>query len=313
LAQVVATPEGPVEFIGLKRWTVQMIRDTMAVKAPGQPLGQCAEVLRQVGFVSASAVGMVDAAGPRTIVTVIEPQDSARVVLKPANDSAADRTAWRDAIEVFRTHNRAFQAALTAAERRRAGDAAAVRDAARRAGRDSAYVPRLWAFLNAHRRERDFRDAVRVLASDGNVANQALAAAILGGFMHRDRAWLVLMDAQRSGAAPVAATASQVLQAAAARSRDVDWTPAVPAIRHLLAGTNVYLLNPTLDVLTRTRVSPSLAATLLDAETSELLLAEVAAHEPRVRETAHAFLVQVSGRDLGYDAAAWSRWIAALH
>jgi hypothetical protein len=256
---------------------------------------------------------VVDERGTRTIVTVVEPADSARVVLRPARDSARDKSEWRDGIAIFRAHNHAFQAALTTVERHRAGDGTALRDAARAAGKDSTFVPAMWRFLDAHRTDGDFRDGLRVLALDGNVANQALAAAILGGFMDRDSAWWSLIDAERSSVDAVAITASQVLvSAVTSRPHGVDWAPAVPAIRHLAEGTNVFLLEPTLDVLARTRISPSLAALVLEPSKSDLLLAFVAAHEPTVREAAHAFLVQISGRDYGYDADLWSRWISSL-
>jgi hypothetical protein len=56
-----------IEFIGLKRWSVEMIRDTMAVRAPGQPLGECAVVLQRIGFPSASSAEF-DRPGSRHIV-----------------------------------------------------------------------------------------------------------------------------------------------------------------------------------------------------------------------------------------------------
>ena len=50
-AQVVNTPDGRVvEFVGLEQWTVERVQQEMAKRAPGEPLGACATVLKALGF-----------------------------------------------------------------------------------------------------------------------------------------------------------------------------------------------------------------------------------------------------------------------
>src|SRR4028118_771953 len=73
-AQIVDTPEGRVEFIGLDKWNVERIKAVMAEKAPGKPLGQCAAVLVQIGFPSASSasIGKIDGKDYQ-VVTLVEP------------------------------------------------------------------------------------------------------------------------------------------------------------------------------------------------------------------------------------------------
>src|SRR3954464_5099156 len=84
LGQQVETPAGPVEFVGLHRWTVQMIQDSMKVHAPGQPLGHCAAVLRSMGFPSPQALYMTSPDRPPSIlVLLVEPQDSDLVHYRP--------------------------------------------------------------------------------------------------------------------------------------------------------------------------------------------------------------------------------------
>lgn len=287
-----------------------MIRDTMAARAPGKPLGECAAILVQIGFPSASSARFVDEGRPpRTVVTVVEPDDSARVKPRPVpTDSFPDRPEWSLATRLFVTHNRDFQAAIRSytpgrVRGRGAGPASA----------DSAVMAGMWAFLDEHHSTDDFEAAIWVLAADANPTNQAVAAAILGNFADRDLAWWTLMDAQRSPHAAVAATSQQILSAMARRAlRPVDWAPVLPSIRHLLQGTNVYLFAGTLEILTRTRISPSLASALLRDGAGDLLLAHLASQEDALRGPAHAFLVQLAGRDLGDDPVAWSRWIAEL-
>ncbi|HEX8907287.1 MAG TPA: hypothetical protein VF771_20715, partial [Longimicrobiaceae bacterium] len=254
-AQVVSTPEGQVEFIGLKRWTVEMVRDTMARHAPGQPLGQCAAVLERIGFPSASSLHESRPDGKEyVVVTLVEPADSARVHLRPPpTDSLPDVRGWREMTRLFRESNRAFQTAVNGYAAHRAGDTATVRAFLSMAGRDTAWVRDAWRFLESRRTEGDFRRAVRTLAGDRNRANTATAAAILANFAGRDAAWWALADAQRDRRAPVAATATQVLTSMANQApRRVDWRPALPALRDLLRGTNVFLLSDEIEILRRT-------------------------------------------------------------
>ena len=303
-----------IEFIGLKQWTVQMIRDTMAVKAPGAPLGQCAVLLEAIGFPSASSAEFIREGHRHIVVTLVEPADSARVRLRPERpDSSPDRPAWRGVDSLFRARNPAFATAVSLVYVHRAGDTAAERVALRPTRGDSADVRQVWAFLDAHRSQHDLEEALWVLATDGNSANLAVAVAILGNFAEHEPAWWALMDAQRSSRGAVAATAMQVLRSMTQRHvPTVDWRPAAASIRALLAGTNVFAFAQTLDVLRTTRVSPALAAELLGNGNGDLVLAHLGAAEPFLREAAHGFLVQVSGQDLGDDAAAWANWLARL-
>src|SRR5207247_10808631 len=75
------TPQGIVEVVGLRRWTVQMIQDSAAKYAPGQDLAShaCAAVLRlKLKFADASVMYYrpdTGSSGGVLIVSVIEPQD----------------------------------------------------------------------------------------------------------------------------------------------------------------------------------------------------------------------------------------------
>jgi hypothetical protein len=303
-----------VEFIGLKRWTVQMIRDSMAVHAPGQPLGHCAAVLRMLGFASADAREVrIAGQAPLTVVTLVEPEDSARVRPRPVPaDSLDDFAAWSPVTTLFRSDNRAFQVALNL--RQAAPDSAREAAVIARARVDEAHVREIWRFLDSHRSEADLRRSLHTLRSDANLANSAVALAILGNFGNRDAVWWALMDAARDVRPGVAATAEQVLnRLVTAEHPRVNWASAVPTLRRLLQGTNVFELPSILNVLTSTEVSPELAPDLLRDGGGDLVLAYMRARYPRDRELAHRFLVQLAGRDLGDNPDAWARWIASLH
>src|SRR5687768_11083939 len=83
---VITLPGKTVEVLGLKRWTIAMIQDSMAKYAPGESLTShaCAAVLRyKLGFADAAATTYVGWPRgdtiQRIVVSVVEPQDSSRV------------------------------------------------------------------------------------------------------------------------------------------------------------------------------------------------------------------------------------------
>jgi hypothetical protein len=45
-------------------------------------------------------------------------------------------------------------------------------------------------------------------------------------------------------------------------------------------------------------------------EAARLLIAALGSPDPKIQATSHHNLVRLAGRDLGKDAAAWSRWLA---
>ncbi len=95
-------------------------------------------------------------------------------------------------------------------------------------------------------------------------------------------------------------------------TRRVDWTPAVPALRALLGGTNVAATQDVLELLNRTQVSAALARPLLH-DNESWVLTHLRAEYPGAHEAAHALLVRLNnGHDLGQSDIAWAHWLAAL-
>lgn len=302
-----------VEVIGLRRWTVSMIQDSLGRYAPEASLlsHACAAGLRRIGFTDASAVYYRPGTGGGTqefrVVTVVEPQDSARVRYRPRfRDTRPARGPWAAAAALFSEHPRAAQQGL-----RR--PATLLADAPLAAA-DSVLRPALplRAFLRAHRRAADRGLALRTLAADGNDTNRVAAAMLLANFAADDRAWRALADALRDPAPQVRTAAMQVLHGLTAdRPRRVDWVPAAGALRAVLDGTNLFAHNDLLEALAATRVAPALAGPLLRAG-GHLVLAKLGSRGPRERAAARGFLAQVAGRDLGAAPEPWAGWIGGL-
>ncbi|MEO7041886.1 MAG: hypothetical protein ABI035_06480 [Gemmatimonadaceae bacterium] len=316
-------PDARVEVLGLRHWTLKALQDSIQHRVPGQTLADaaCMVTLRDsLHFADALVMFMTYPAKPGVaarhyeIIKVIEPQDSSRVRWTPSP---------RDTFKVLRPGYATVILPVTDSLGRLLigrlfGPLQLYNlDPAARAtfmrGRPHAIVEdadRLWNFLNAHRTEADRRTAVGALHKDGPYANRMVAAALLANFADQDSTWWALTDALRDGNEGVRSTALIVLDGLPARR--VDWTPAVPALRALLGGTNVSATQDVLELLNRTQVSAALARPLLHGNGS-WVLTHLRAEYPGAHDAAHALLVRLNnGRDLGPSDSAWAHWLAAL-
>lgn len=141
------------------------------------------------------------------------------------------------------------------------------------------------------------------------------AVLILGDAASAGRAdaWRALVSALRDPTPMVWATADQVLAGVLKQDRlpTIGWGPSIGELRTFLDGTNLYVYERVLEVLTATRVSPALATPLLRGG-GQLLLAKLSSSYPQAQHHVRAFLVQIAGRDLGSDPLAWQAWIGEL-
>ena len=266
VGQQVETPEGPVEFVGLHRWTIEMIQDSMRVHAPGKPLGHCAGVLRDLGFPSAQALYMTSPdRPPSTLVILVEPQDSALVRYRvPRTRARGPMKAWGPAYRILRDHVMAFQAAAQGFGIHAVGDTIRERLILGLHPKDSSQVRGLWDFLEKSRSPETAASAERILLEDANVENRRVAAAILGAQRGRVRTWYALVQGLRDSSELVAAAAEMGLTSLSAGPQSrIDWQPALADIRAVLDGTNVLALRTALIVLTKTSIDRKLAPNLL--------------------------------------------------
>jgi hypothetical protein len=289
-----------------------MIRDSMRVHALGKPLGQCAAVLRGLGFPSAETIGF--GGTDYTLVMLVEPQDSARVrYRREPRDSQPIVAAWAEGYRLLRENRIAFQTAVQSYFIYLARDSAFERRILTLQAADSAMVRATWEFLAGRRGTGDARIARRRLLDDARLETRLVAAAVLAA--HRDdaRTWHALVQALTTPDGRVAAAAEQALTALiGGPAVRVDWAPVAPELRAVLDGTNVLGLKTTMLALTKTGASPRLTSDLL-ANGGALPLALLGAGPADYREAAHGFLTHMAGRDLGDDPAQWQRWIRGLH
>jgi hypothetical protein len=307
--EVLETTTARVEVLGLKRWTVPMIQDSLARYAPQGSLTShaCAAILRmKLKFADASATtfGRDGAGRELIVVAVVEPQDSALVHYRsPAPDSFPDMARYHAAIAVFRNHSQDFQHFIQ-------DSAFLIAHAAPRSTdmRRNLMEPVRRLLLSEHG-SAGRRRATKVLARDRNPYNRVMALLILSGFPQTDATWFTLADELRYPYGMVSGTASQIMTTLARYSpRTVDWSPALDGLEAVMAGTNLFAQSPLIEVLTRTKVARSLAPRLLRAG-APLLLARLRASPEAGRDLVRELLEQLSGEQYGQDVLAWTQWV----
>lgn len=314
------SPRGRVEVLGLRRWTLAMLRDSVRRYVAGQELhdAACMVTLRDsLGFAEASVTRHTSAAPgqpKRTYLTirVVEPDQAARVRwdTRPRSEFSALLPGYAPiALPLTDSAGGLARGRLLFWLQFPDGPAreAAVREAPAAARADGALVAE---FLAARRSEPERARAMRTLARDGHWVNRMVAAAVLSGFAAHDSTWLALARALRDPHEGVREAAGMALRGLPARP--VDWRPAAADLRLLLNGTNLPAITEVFALLARTDVTPDLAPTLL-RDNADWILDHLGAETPGARDAAHRLLRRLAGgRDHGADRAAWAAWIATL-
>lgn len=312
-------PRERVEVLGLRRWTLAMLQDSIRRYVPGQTLhdAACMVTLRDSLHFAEASVASFELEPPgqpaRRYLTIklVEPQDAARVqwdvrprddfttllpdyapVVLPLTDSTG--ALWRGRL--------LFWLQFPEAERRAA--AGRMPAAART---DQALVA---TFLQAHRTDAHRARAMRVLREDGFWVNRVAAVAVLSRFAAHDSTWWALARALRDPHEGVREAAGMALRGMPARR--VDWRPVAADLRLLVNGTNLPSIVTTFDLLARTEVTPELAAPLLRGN-ADWILDHLASETPMGNDAAHRLLVRLAaGHDRGRARADWAAWIAML-
>jgi hypothetical protein len=302
-----------VEVLGLRRWTITMIQDSLGKYSPRDSLQShaCAAVLRyKLKFADASAALFMTADGkdpPFTVVTVREPQDSALVHFRALPfDSVSPDPTWRQVTDAL--SRGAMPAAM--AVRAYLTPSASLPPSATAA--DSADVGALVAFLRSRNTDEDRRKALAMLQSDPNMYDRVAATLVLANFSERDDTWWALVDAMRETDGPVKSFATDVLRSLSLRyPRKIDWRPRSKDLHAMLNGTSLFVIPTLLDVLVRTEIGPDDAGPLLRGG-GEIVLEYLRSSKPYYSRPSRALLVKLRGDDLGAAAEPWRAWIATL-
>ena len=314
------SPKGRVEVLGLRRWTLAMLQDSIRRYVRGQELydAACMVTLRDsLHFVEASVehFEMTPPGQPQRsflAIKVIEPEQAASVQwdMHPRNEFSSLLPDYTPLIlAVTDSTGAVWRGRLT--HWLQFSDTAGRQQALARTPEDArADGRRVFAFLAARRAEADRVRAARILTNDGFWVNRMMAVAVLSNFAAHDSTWFLLVRALRDPHEAVREAADAVVRALP--TRPVDWRGSVSDLRLLLGGTDLPAMTTVFELLVRTDVSPALASALL-RNNAAWVLDHLGSEAPMASPAARRLLVRLhGGDDLGPSRSAWEAWTRTL-
>ena len=311
--QVIDSPRGKIEFIGLQKWNAKQLYDSIQALEPGKPFHACAGTIRsKLSFPSAAVVGSFENNNMYTVVTVVEPQFKERI----KNTSIPSKTfplneKWKAISKLYESNTDEFQIALQTYFLVNPAIYDTVSSQLKPYG-DPAIIKEIWRTLAGYNSSDHLLLANKTLATDANEKNRIFALMTLSNFGNIDSTWWKLAEALRYPNDLIAGISGQILNGLTNKNDiKINWTPAVPTLRPLIDGTNLFEFVNTLTFLTKTKVSNELAAPLLK-NGGDLVIAYLKANRSKERDIAYYFLKQISGKDFGCDPLAWADWIRSL-
>lgn len=312
--QVLAGPDGPVEFVGLEHWSAAELLEAIRQATPDQSLHACAAVMTgQLGFADAAVRGYFDSPerlGSERYTVIIGVEDPARVRYRTAGSGTIELPEPWQALKSVAENNLGSLSMASQLSRFR-DSPEMVRQLAEPFSFDPTALARVWELIDAMDGEQDRLLAHEILASDASWSARATAVSALVNFSEHDAAWHDLVSALIDPDARVQAAADAALRGLTQLqgSRPVRWDAAREPLTALLDGTNPYAFSTVLRVLVATGIEPAFGTQLI-RNTPNLLLAHVGADHETTRESAIDLLKTVSGEDFGADPEAWSQWLS---
>lgn len=306
--QVLETPKGQVEFIGLKSWNVKELYEKLIAINPDNPI--CIAGLEKLGFAKAHVKKELQGNKVYSLVTVVEHEYAARIKHRPAPmDTLPPVERWKDILDLFDQQFNEYMLAIQLYFQREKSDAL-LQDLS--ADWDVNIFKKIWQALYKKDSEKDRELAIWILLNDGDYNNRIAAASVLSNFHQFDFAWWALLETLRYPDDIVVFIASALLKSLIQEyPRKVDWTPMIPSVRALLDGTNLSAFLTVVKVLTETKISPRFAVPLLENGGS-LLIDYLGASRQQERAPVHELLIQLAGKDLGSDPDKWAKWIESV-
>jgi hypothetical protein len=296
---------GRYEVIGLERWTLSQLQDSLAAHDASLTSHTCAAVLRHaLGFPDVSVVLHPAGEGGRPTkffeIMVLEPGDSARARFLPVPaESLPTREVWAELALPFQHNNNLWNFLLNYPEAlysrlpidsllERSPDTEHLRSAL-----GSLPLPLL------------VDTALGTLQSDHNPSNVFPALLVLGSPASGAAGLAALSRILRSPYSFISLSAAHLLGYRLTREHAVDWDPLVPDIRAVLDGTNLFALAPVMHLLRENR-PPRSAGERMVAGGGRMLLARLAAADSVVRTEAQELLVTLTGDSLPPNRAIWA-------
>lgn len=313
-SQVLDIERGKLEFIGLKSMTAQALVDSLYTLYPGKPIHACAGSMEEdFGFARVSSILFpLQDRKYYYVVTIIEDDSANRIsYLNDPKNYLETIESFNEITDMVIDQKIYFPALLRYYIIYKDGFTDSAKTLAEKFRLDIQSLEVFSKFLKEHQSIEDLNLALWLLNNDSNIINIKIALAILTNFSNYDIVWWTLMDLQRSRNAQISMNSMELLRLLMEKPRNVNWGPAVPSIKNILAGSNLFAYWSILELLVKTNISPQLAKQLLK-DNKDLLNNYLSAHHSQTRNLAVEFIKHMSNNNVSDNPDECKEWLSKL-
>ena len=266
----VNTVDGPIEFHGLKKWTIADIEKAINHVSPGESLHACAQILEDAfDFPEASVIRMRQSSDTQfSVITLLEPDEKSRIQYNNSNSYKNNIDLginWDRLIELKEKaeldNDPMFNdAVLFYSNGFRADDSLDID------GLDinkKSYVAEVLKLLEEGTTV-DTERLIRVLNSDSLTSKRIAASLYLLNKFDDDKSWNALVKGIIDPNKRVRETSRTVLNLYRIHNtRNINWTESIDALRNIFNGTDLFSIYMLMDLLVKTNIDPTLGKELL--------------------------------------------------
>lgn len=207
---IIETETATIEFIGLEKWTIEMVSDTMKKYANGAELNQiyCNSVLDEIGFPSATAISDFKDGKMLVTVSLVEHQYANLIQFTDTpTDTLPLNEDWIWINEYFYKYPIKFQLALATYGNFLNNDFNTIMSYMNEYSEklkiygivvDTTHFKELWQGLEKYNKKSDFEKAKYIILNDANFENRLPAICILANFIHNPESYDLLFHLFRS-------------------------------------------------------------------------------------------------------------------
>lgn len=288
-----------IEYLGMQSWTAAEIQDSLKSLAPNRPVSACMAVLKQnLGFADSMVMGYYkpDSGSMYTVVTVLEDDNSSNLIQLPEKEKPTIGK-WVGSLDLTDQKNKNLLSNglqfFGKEDNLLTLDTTSIRKSSFFTDEDAEFFTEFYNHIKNQGSKEDKTLAHKTIQDDGNVLNRILASVVLLNFENTDDDMYLMLEQMRSENSQISQFSATVLNIMTQNKSNIDWSGASKSIYALLAGTNLHNFRTTINVLTNTNISPSLAGEILTDNTF-LLEERLRAKHDKTRQETFKFVNQIS-------------------
>jgi hypothetical protein len=313
-AQVVTTPDGQVEFVGLKSSEGKKFLEKFVAQTRNAGFHLCAADFKYEYNLRSSVHVYININDNKrvsyTVVKFVDPvNNNIKSYAVPVfKDTMPLNTRWDNINGMIEKKSQDYKKLCQRIMLEKYPDP----DKKLITTVDTERYKELYNEIMSLKTEENLKLIMKALKTDANEKNRRDAVNLLILFIDKPDALNSLLACLSDPYDRVSGAAEEVIKSIAPYfPKPFDWSAYSAELKHIIDGSQLFAFDTVLNLLAVTKISPDLSSALLK-NGGELVLDNLTLKHPDEREIAHNFLKQISGSDYGYDTEKWQNWINSL-